>query len=61
MRLAQALTMPKLTMKETISVVEASWRADMAERIDDVLIGDAVGGDQFFNNEIELAHRCSTL
>ena len=33
-------------------------RADMAEGIDDALIGqNAVGGHQFFQNEIELAHR----
>ena len=32
-------------------------RADMAERIDNPLIGqDAVGGDEFLQNEIELAH-----
>src|SRR5580704_15571694 len=31
--------------------------ADMAERIDDALVGqDAIGGHQFFENEIELAH-----
>src|SRR3974390_2653733 len=32
-------------------------RADMAERIDDALVGqDAIGGYQFFKNEIESAH-----
>ena len=31
--------------------------ADMAEGIDDALVGqDAIGGHQFFENEIELAH-----
>src|SRR5580704_19069821 len=35
--------------------------ADMAERIDDALVGqDAIGGHQFFENEIELAH-CAPL
>src|SRR6516162_8077747 len=32
-------------------------RADMAERIDDALVGqDTIGGYQFFQNEIESAH-----
>src|SRR5215471_19597042 len=35
-------------------------RTDMAERVDDALISqNAIGGDQFFKNEIEPAHSLS--